>query len=318
MIKPHWIILPVCLGIACASIRPTVIEERVVTIPHVPNSFLRVEAKNGHISVIKKEGSDVRITAIFKAITDERLESARMHAQRVEGDTLVVNTDWPDRKGNEGVNFEIEISDVAGLEAHTQNDRISISNLSGGAILRTSNGRIEIYNQDGPVIAETSNGWIRADSLSGQAILRTSNGRIEIYNQDGPVIARTSNGWIRADRVTGSIVARTSNDRIEISNAHQSVNARTSNGQIDISLNDTAPGPVLARTSNSDITLEVGVGFVGKLSLLAGERAIIDEPLQEKKIDKTSGADLLDFGDGDDSNLETNGNIYLKSLNFED
>ena len=99
---------------------------------------------------------------------------------------------------------------------------------------------------------------------------------------------------------------------------HQSVNARTSNDQIDISLNDMAPGPVLARTSNSDITLEVGVGFVGKLSLRAGDRAVIDESLQEKKIDKASGADLLHFGDGDDSNLETSGSIYLKPLNVED
>ena len=282
MTKPHWIILPACLGIACACIEATAVEERVITIPHVSKSFLRVEAKNGHISIKKRDGNDVRITAIFKAITDERLDSARLLAQHVEGDTLEVNADWPDRKGNEGVSFEIEIPDVSGLEAHTRNDWISISNLSGAAKLRTSNDRVEIYNHDGPVIAETSNDRIRTDS------------------------------------VTGSIVARTSNDRIQISNAHQSINATTSNDRIDISLNELAPGPVLAQTSNGDIALEVGVGFVGKLSLRAGEHTIIDEPLQEKKIDKTSGAELLHFGDGEDSNLKTNGSIYLKSLNFED
>ncbi len=323
-------------------------KDEIVTAPFVGGTSLKVQAWNAEISVKQKDGENVRVTAKITANTNARLELPHVEVKYDDDNSLTVNAVWPDRTGEEGVGFEIEVPAVSGIHARTQNDAIEVVGLSGRAELKSTNGPIKIRNHDGPVIAKTSNDKVVVDHVTGDLNLntsndritisdnvgnisaRTSNGpisvirskgeielnttndRIEIRNHHGAVSAQTSNDRIMISDVTGGVKARTTNDDIEISGAHQSVNAETSNSRISIDLSDESPSPVKARTRNGNVSLSIGSGFVGKLMLDAGEDVIFENVPANMSGDRIGEGGVLDFGESGKSRVETNESIRFK------
>ena len=334
--------------ISISGLAAKVLTDEVVEIPFVSGSILKIEAVNGQISVRQKDGESVRVTAKIRASANERLDLLDIEVKYDEENSLIVGAKWPDRMDDEGVGFEIEIPAVSGIEARTQNGGIKVTGLSGSAKLRSTNGPIKILNHKGPVTAETSNdnvvvahvtgdllakttndriaisdyqGTVFAQTSSGPislarskgaAELRTTDDRIEIKNHHGSVIALTSNDKVIISDVTGAVKARTTNDNIEISSAHNSVDAETSNSRISISLSDNAPGPVKARTRNGIVFLSVGRDFVGELRLDAGDEVVFENVPASMGIDRTNAGVVLNFGNGAESSVATNENIYFK------
>lgn len=217
---------------ACTAARKPLHEKTItLTVPHVPDSALRVQSVNGALSVKADDRDDTEIIARLRMLSAERLEATTIDASRDSVNRLTVQAAWPGNgaRDNEGCSFTIAVPDVNGVE------------------LNTSNGRIGIAG------------------LSGAADLESSNGGIKVNNHQGDVTARTSNGPITIREATGTIDIRSSNGPLDISGARQSVMARTSNGSIDIDCSDENTGPVDARSSNGAITLKVGAAFEGEL-----------------------------------------------------
>ena len=340
--------IAIYLFVGSSLLHAKVSKDEIVTAPFVGGTSLKVQAWNAQISVKQKDGENVRVTAKITANTNTRLELPHVEVKYDDDNSLIVSAVWPDRKGDEGVGFEIEVPAVSGIQARTQNDAIEVVGLSGRAELKSTNGPIQIRNHDGPVIAETSNDKIVvahvtgdlnvntsndritiADNLGnisartsngpisvvrseGQIELNTSNDRIEVRNHLGAVSAQTSNDRIMISDVTGVVKARTTNDDIEISGAHQSVDAETSNSRISVDLSDGAPGPVKARTRNGNVSLSIGSGFVGKLKLDAGEDVIFENVPATMSVDRIEEEGVLDFGDGEISSVKTNESIHFK------
>jgi DUF4097 and DUF4098 domain-containing protein YvlB len=201
-----------------------------VTIAHVDAESLKVEGRNGSITIAPHDGDQVAISAKLYGSDRARVDQTVVRAEREKDGTLRVWAEWPtEPKGNEGVTFSILIPSTAGIDADTSNGAITVTGLSGPYILDTSNGPIELVGAAGDV---------RAD---------TSNGSITINGAPNKVLADTSNGNIRIDGATGPVTTD------------------SSNGNIELMLADTNPGPVVADTSNGSIELAVGPAFGGAI-----------------------------------------------------
>ncbi len=178
--------------------RPLHEETRTANLPHLGDTAIDVVTTNGSVTVNLSNRADVEITAHLRAVSAERLEAAKVVADRDEEGALSVSVDWPDGKprNREGCSFDVLIPDALDVTLRTTNGRIDLAGLRGKADLHTSNGGIEVTVHGGPLDATTSNGQIKATDIKGTIDASTSNGRIEISDAVGRVDAKTSNGTI--------------------------------------------------------------------------------------------------------------------------
>lgn len=221
--------LSLCACTAFAD-RPKVEKELDLTVAFVEAQALRVEARNGGISIASSETDEVQIHARIHGSDRERVEAAVVRTEREKSGELHIWAEWPtERKSNEGVSFSIMIPATSGIFAESSNGSISITDLAGPYDLNTSNGPIQIMRAIGDVRADTSNGAITINGTPGKVYADTSNGDISVSGVSGPIAADTSNG------------------------------------NIEVALIDTNPGPVDADTSNGSITIAVGPAFDGSM-----------------------------------------------------
>ena len=217
---------------SCAALadRPKIEKELDLTVAHLEAQALRIDARNGSISIAPNEAEEVQIHARIHGPDRERVDAAVVRAEREKDGSLHIWAQWPtERKSNEGVSFSILIPATAGIHAESSNGSISITDLAGPYDLNTSNGTIQVMRAIGDVRADTSNGPITINGTPGKVYADTSNGDISVSGVSGPVAADTSNG------------------------------------NIEVALIDTNPGPVDADTSNGSITIAVGPAFDGSM-----------------------------------------------------
>jgi hypothetical protein len=252
-------------------------------VPHQRGAALHVTAVNGSVVVGRSDRDDVQIVARLKAVSPERLETAKVVADRDEGGALSVSVDWPEGKprNREGCSFEVLIPDAVDVT------------------LRTTNGGIDLAG------------------LGGKADLQTSNGGVDVKEHHGPLEATTSNGRITATGIHGTIDASTSNGRIEIADATGRIDATTSNGAIAVALAPEGPGPIKARTSNGPIRLDLSPAMQGRLTLTASNGSVRVDPSWEAKVKaQQKNHAVLDLGDSDYQSIAetSNGSIEVNGV----
>ena len=235
----------------------TVEETREYVLAHEPGMPLKIEAKNGSIKVRQGGTSEVRITAVIRARTEERLSQTAIITDRLGEGTLSIEAAWPGkREGNEGCSFIVEIPDVSKILLTTSNGRVDVTGLTGPLEARTSNGKVEVERHNGDVLARSSNGRIEVQT-NGNIDVETSNGRIHLKMGDkksGSLRAISSNGRIKldlGDAWQGTIDARTSNGRIKVDDASGVAVTRHGRHRADIARGQGKNGTV--RTSNGTI-----------------------------------------------------------------
>lgn len=207
-------------------------ETRVTTVPHQPAAAIRVETRNGSVTLRKAARDDVEITARLAATTTERLEQAHVVADRQPDGALLVKVNWPDRwRSREGCAFDIALPDAVGVTIDTSNGAIEIADFAGPAELDSSNGHIRVANHSGDVHADTSNGAITLSNIAGSVHADSSNGRIVLRGVAGKATVDTSNGGV------------------------------------EIELADHAPGPLNVDTSNGNVEIRLGAAFIGEMQL---------------------------------------------------
>lgn len=153
---------------------------------------------------------------------------------------------------------------------------------------------------------------VQAPALAGVRCM-TSNGSITVSGASGDVDLKSSNGAVRAAGCTAGVVVDTSNGAIFVEGA-KSARAVTSNGKIEVRLAPTAPGPVIADSSNGGITLAVGDAFTGKITCVTSNGAVKNTTGRGGGTASKSKA-VFDFGDGQPSSLDTsNGHITVEGV----
>ncbi len=226
-------------------------------VPHEPAKPLDVKTQNGSIELKKAEGSDVLVEARLYSKSKERLDAARVHAERVDG-TLRIFATWPGGKpkGDEGVTFTVSLPDASSLRLDSSNGKIISDVPSETANADTSNGKIELSGVRGKVHADTSNGAIVLRGVS-EATVDTSNGSVTIDLADdakGPVNADTSNGQITltvGPAFAGQVRASTSNGSVNNHTGRGTQSGKKAKGTITF-----GDGPTCTlESSNGSITV---------------------------------------------------------------
>ena len=163
----------------CMPFRHPLQEKTItLTVPHVPDSALKVESQNGSISVTAGDRDDVEVVAKLRMRSLERLDATRITTSRDDSDRLAITVVWPEggRKNNEGCSFTITLPNATGVTVKTTNGRIRIAGLSGGAKLDTKNGKIDVERHQGNVIGRTRNGAIAVSETEGDIDLESATG----------------------------------------------------------------------------------------------------------------------------------------------
>lgn len=98
----------------------------------------------------------------------------------------------------EGINVELEISDIGGdTQVEIVNGPIEASNLSGRINIETVNGTIETSSLNGRISLATVNGRIRDRGSNGE--------RVSYNNVNGSIISDTRSRRVDAETVSGTI-----------------------------------------------------------------------------------------------------------------
>lgn len=237
-------------------------ETRVTTVPHQPATAIRVETRNGGVTLRKAAREDVEITAKLAATTPERLAQAQVVAERQPDGALLVKVNWPDRpRSREGCAFDIALPEAVGVAIDTSNGGIEIADLAGTAQLDSSNGAIRVSNHAGDVHADTSNGAITLRNIAGSVHADSSNGRVVLRGVAGKATVDTSNGGVEielADHAAGPLDVDTSNGHVEIRLGTAftgELQLSTSNGRIQL---DAAGATRVKQSGRGDATLTFG------------------------------------------------------------
>lgn len=202
------LLLPACIVVVGDWGQVSAEAERDSSHPLAGATELRVESRNGSITVVRGEGDTVECHALMSASAGDYEEAAELAAaMRVEatrtGDGLRLKVVEP-RGGWRHWGASLRLAVPAGV----------------GLSLATSNGHLEIGAGFGPVRADTSNASVRLAGGDADFAIRTSNGHVEVELPDGWAgngSVETSNGGIsvRCDgRLRCAVAAATSNGRV--------------------------------------------------------------------------------------------------------
>lgn len=204
----------------------TPLVERHVTleVPMTPETILVARSENGAITAAERPGETMTVKAVIRARTQERADATEIVAEQSPDGGLLLHAKWPEkREGNEGCIFDLAVPACASIELRSSNGRLTLTGLSGTALLRSSNGRIAIDGFTGPISADSSNGAIEVTGATSNVRASSSNGRLTVTLADsnpGPVDLSTSNGSIDltvGQSFVGLLSARTSNGSVTIS-----------------------------------------------------------------------------------------------------
>lgn len=114
----------------------------------------------------------------------------------------------------------------------------------------TAGGDIKVGGVDGEISLNTSGGDIWADRVSGYLKLNTSSGDIKIFSNDASIEAKTSGGDIT----------------LEYTGRNKGIDLRTYGGDIEINLPSDFSAKAELSTSDGDITCNLKLNNVEKMS----------------------------------------------------
>lgn len=233
-------------------------ETRVMTVAAVAGKPIDVKSKNGGVTIKATKRSDVQITAKLQAKSQERLETVKVLAERQADGTLRIRPVWPEGESawgwssatqGDGCTFDIEVPDAVGVKVETSNGGVTLSNLSGKAVLDTSNGGVNVNEHAGDLTIDTSNGGVHVEGIDGALKIETSNAAVEAKDVLGAVTIDTSNGGVDVE------LAKDNAGPVHIS---------SSNGGVDLTVGPAFKGTLAVDTSNGKVTVPSDLGKVVK------------------------------------------------------
>jgi hypothetical protein len=242
-----------------------------LTAPWKDYQRIVVRSHNGSV-VLKQAGvPDLRIRGtkhargLTVAEAEQKLERVAIVAQPDPADPAVFTIRlkslvWPGSR-ELGASFEIEVPALCAADIQTDNGRIAVSGLEGGAALKTSNGEVTIDRVTGAVRARSGGGRITAENVTGDLTAVTGHGKIRVKAVRGDCELETSNGGVHAEDVCGSLKATLANGDIRVDATppeDASFVLRTRNGSIHVTLPAGLSADLDLKTGNGVVQTALG------------------------------------------------------------
>lgn len=145
-----------------------VMEEFHHTYPLATNGRVELENINGAVHISAWDRNEVKVDAIKRAHSEERLKEAQIEV-RASGSSVSVSTHYPER--NEGWRDGDSVATVEYTLAVPRNAKLDE--------IKLINGGLDLTGVQGEVYASCINGKLVAHGLSNRAKLETINGALE-------------------------------------------------------------------------------------------------------------------------------------------
>jgi tetratricopeptide (TPR) repeat protein len=195
------------------SSRPEVTEEFHQTYPLSATGRVALSNINGSVRITAWDRNEVKVDAVKRAYTQERLREAQIKVDANSG-SIEIETEYPDYRWNDrdgerhenpaSVDYTLTVPRSARVEEVSLiNGGLNIEGVSGPVHASSVNGRVAARGLSGPVNLSVVNGRLEAtlDSLgsAGTVNLSAVNGALVV------TIPSDSNATVHADTVHGPI-----------------------------------------------------------------------------------------------------------------
>jgi len=292
--------LPLLLLLATSLTLSAQTEEKLDKKFSIPaGGQLVVDVGAGSIDVTTHASDEVTVSVYRKvnrrSKADEE-EFLREHPVTFsqDGSKLTIHTD--DRNNGMGgwfssnrseAKYTITVPASFNLQLKTSGGGIGVNEVTGNVTANTSGGGLKFAHVHGPIDGHTSGGGIHVEGCEGNIKINTSGGGIHVAggggNLDGdtsggsvtvkefhgPARVETSGGGITLENITGKVDGSTSGGSINAlfsSPLVEEVKLETSGGGVTVRLPGDSAFTLDAATSGGDVSTDLPVTVVGKLS----------------------------------------------------
>jgi DUF4097 and DUF4098 domain-containing protein YvlB len=200
-------------GRAQTATRAELTEEFHQTYPLSAKGRVALSNINGSVKISAWDRNEVKVDAVKRARTPERLREAHINVDANSG-SIEIETEYPEYRWTDrdterhenpaSVEYTLTVPRGARIEeVNLVNGGLDIEGLGGPVHASSVNGRVTARNLSGPVNLSVVNGRLEAtlDGLNGA-------GSINLSAVNGPLVATIpsdSNATLHADTVHGSI-----------------------------------------------------------------------------------------------------------------
>lgn len=285
-------------------------------------------SSNGKV-IIENQRGDVQIKGWSKSevkVTGELDDKALDYEFKSSGNRTIFKVKMPRQmrswNSGEGSNLVIHIPVNSNLDFEGVNVNVDISEVSGGSDIETVNGNISAHKLAGKINLTTINGEIRSKVLNGKIHYETVNGSIHDID---------SQGRLRFDAVNGDIETKTKAEDIRIENVNgeielhadliQRLDISTVNGELDLSIpNFSNNARVQIETVSGNVQLNLSKKASAKFEIEshAGGRiknSLTNDKVKKPKYGPSSSLEFEMSGGKADIEIDTiSGRINLKTL----
>jgi len=229
-------------------------------IPFQPGGQLRIDDKNGNITIEGWPRNEVRIQVTRVVRAEDRTKAEELIKEleaevEVHSDRIVVESRFPKRRESIGI-WDLLKNKVAQLQI---NYFVQVPNETD-LMLETANGKVFTRGVTGQLDAKTTNGDMRVDGVNGVLNLATTNGEISMAGVTNKVFAQTTNGSVVAEirRISpaGFVELKTTNGNVETylpRDIRATVDAVTTNGHVSIAFPVEREGLMTSKTVRGTI-----------------------------------------------------------------
>jgi len=234
-----------------------------VTPKAVPaNARVTVRGGRGDITVRASDTPEIRVAG--KVSVKSWSESGAKKLSEQVSAEIVQNGDGyevrPTGAGNSHVSVDMDITvpKKALLAIHTDKGDVSVSDMASQVSIDNGNGDIDVRGTGGDVSVDMRHGDAKISDTKGDVKISGHGGSIEVVNASGSfTINGEFVGPIRADKVAKGV--RFVSHRTDLTLTQLSGHMEVGSGNLDVV---DAPGNLIARTRDEDITIENAGGKV--------------------------------------------------------
>ena len=232
--------------------------------PVPANARVTVRGGRGDISVRASDEPEIRVAGKVNVKSwSER--GAKKLSEQVSAE-IVQNGDGFEvrptgvRGGYSRVSVDMDISvpKKALLAVHSEKGDVSVSDMASQVSIEAGNGDIDVRSTGGDVSLDMRHGDAKISDTKGDVKVSGHGGSVEVVNASGSfTINGEFVGPIRADKVTKGV--RFVSHRTDLTLTQLSGHMEAGSGNLDVV---DAPGNLIARTRDEDITIENAGGKV--------------------------------------------------------
>ncbi|HXN53338.1 MAG TPA: DUF4097 family beta strand repeat-containing protein [Candidatus Acidoferrum sp.] len=228
------------------------------------NARVTVRGGRGNITVRASDTPEIRVAG--KVNVKSWSENAAKRLSEQVSAEIVQNGDGFEVRptsiggGNSRVSVDMDITvpKKALLAVHSEKGDVSVSDMASQVTIDNGNGDIEVRGTTGDVSLDMRHGDAKISDTKGDVKVSGHGGSIEVVNASGSfTINGEFVGPIRADKVSKGV--RFVSHRTDLTLTQLSGHMEAGSGNLEVV---DAPGNLIARTRDEDITIENAGGKV--------------------------------------------------------